>query len=103
MPRPPGRNRRNRDANEVFGDFTPRRNPAALYSYRCSLYGLAPIAALVLGPIAIGLGMLGLSRHKRDPGIKGRNFAAAGIILGSLSLATNVAGIACIGHGLGWW
>ena len=102
---PKKRKPRNRDLGdaEVFGDFTPRRNPAAVKSYAFSLYGLVPVLGLILGPIAIVLGILGHRRHRRDPSIKGRNFAAAGIIIGSLTVVTNVAGIACIGHGMGWW
>jgi hypothetical protein len=90
-------------AGDVFGDFTPWRNPPAVYSYVTSLFGLVPIAGLVLGPIAIALGVIGRVRLRRQPDIRGGNFAGAGIILGSIDSVTNAVGIAMITHGFGWW
>jgi hypothetical protein len=103
---PKKRRPRSRDlaaAGEVFGDFTPWRNPAAVYSYVASLFGLVPIAGLVLGPIAIALGVIGRIRLHRQPEVRGGNFAGAGIILGSIDSVLNAVGIAMITHGLGWW
>jgi len=87
----------------VFGDFTPRKNRPALYSYRTSLYGLTPIAGLILGPAAIALGLIGRHRVARDPEVLGRNFANAGIVIGTIDLNFNAAEIALIGFGMAWW
>ena len=104
---PPKKRRpRSRDlaaAGEVFGDFTPWRNRPAVYSYLTSLYGLIPLAGLVLGPVAILLGIVGWLRYRRQPDVRGSNFAGAGIVLGSIDLLFNLAGIWLIGHGIGSW
>ena len=90
-------------AGEVFGDFTPWKNPLAVYSYRTSLYGFTPIAGLILGPVAILLGLIGRRRVARNPEVHGRNFANAGIVIGTIDLVFNAAGVALIGFGMGWW
>jgi hypothetical protein len=90
-------------AGEVFGDFTPWRNPAAVYSYAVSLVALLPIVGLVLGPIAILLGFVGWIKRRRDPSVRGGNFATAGIVIGLIALLFNAVGTACITHGFGWW
>lgn len=104
---PPKKRRpRSRDlaaAGEVFGDFTPWRNRPAVYSYIISLYGLVPLAGLLLGPVAILLGVVGWIRNRRQPDIRGGNFAAAGMVLGSIDLLFNAVGLALIARGLGWW
>jgi hypothetical protein len=88
---------------DVFGSFTPWKNPAAVYSYVVSLVALIPILGLLLGPIAIGFGVIGLISRRRRPEIKGGNFAVAGMIFGSLNTLLNAAGIWCLGRGFGWW
>jgi hypothetical protein len=105
QPKKPRRPRRQNAAaaGEVFGDFTPRKNRPAVYSYRTSLYGLTPIAGLVLGPAAILLGLIGRRRVARNPEVLGRNFANAGIVIGTIDLVFNAAGIALIGLGMHWW
>jgi hypothetical protein len=103
---PRKRRPRSRDlaaAGEVFGDFTPWRNPSAVYSYVTSLIGLTPILGLILGPLAVALGFRGRAQLRRNPDVRGGNFAAAGMILGSIDFFFNLAGLACLGHGLGWW
>jgi hypothetical protein len=90
-------------AGEVFGDFTPWKNRPAVYSYRTSLYGLTPFAGLILGPAAILLGLVARRRVARDPEVHGRNFANAGIVIGTIDLVFNAAGIVLIGIGMGWW
>jgi Domain of unknown function (DUF4190) len=105
-PAPKPRRPRRRDRvveGEVFGSFTPWKNPAAVYSYACSLAGLLPILGLAFGPAAVALGVAAWVRLRRDPEVKGLSFARAGIVLGALDFVVNVAGVACIGIGMGWW
>jgi hypothetical protein len=90
-------------AGDVFGDFTPRRNPVAVRSYVTALYGLTPLLGLVLGLVAIALGVIGLKRQRLNPDVGGANFATAGIVIGTIDLIFNTAGIACLTRGLGWW
>jgi len=104
----PPKKRRPRSRNpagtgDVFGDFTPRRNPLAVRSYVTALYGLTPLLGLVLGLVAIVLGLIGLKRQRLDPDVGGANFATAGIVIGSIDLIFNIAGIACLTRGFGWW
>ena len=99
----PRRPRRPRVEMEVFGSFTPWKNPAAVYAYAVSLAALTPVLGIALGPVAVGLGLIGLIRVRRRPEVQGTNFAVAGIILGTLNTLLNAAGLWCVGRGLGWW
>ncbi|HTK74808.1 MAG TPA: DUF4190 domain-containing protein [Gemmataceae bacterium] len=94
----PRRSRRREllDEGGVFGSFTPWKNPPAVYSYAVALAGLTPVLGLLLGPAAIVLGLVGQSRLRRDPEIKGLTFIRAGIVLGTLDFIVNVAGVTCI-------
>ena len=84
------------DEGGVFGSFTPWKNPAAVYSYAVGLAGMTPVLGLLLGPAAIVLGLVGHARLRRNPEIKGLSFIRAGIVLGTLDLIVNVAGVTCI-------
>lgn len=99
----PRRPRRPRDEMEVFGKFIPWKNPAAVYSYGVSIAALTPVLGLVLGPVAVVLGVAGLIRVRRRPETLGKNFAVAGLLVGSLSTLFNAAGVWCVGRGLEWW
>ena len=102
-PPKPRNPRRPRVESEVFGSFTPWKNPTAVYAYGVALAALIPFLGLVLGPIAIVLAIISLIRLRLRPGILGRNFAVAAIILGGANTLLNAAGLWCIGHGVGWW
>jgi len=80
---------------------TPQfNNPSALAAYRCAVYGLIPLAGLVLGPAAVALGILGWRHSRLHPDNKGLGHAATGIILGLLELLTNSVGLTFIWIGL---
>ena len=102
-PPKPRKPRRPRVESEVFGSFTPWKNPAAVYGYAVSLAALTPVLGLALGPIAILLGIAGLIHRQLRPQVEGANFAIAAIILGTLNTLLNGAGLWCIGRGVGWW
>ena len=102
-PKPRSRPRRPRDEMEVFGSFVPWKNPMAVYAYGVGLAALVPVLGVVLGPVAIALGLVGLVIARRRPEVRGTNFAVAGVILGALNTLLNAAGVWCIGRGLDWW
>jgi hypothetical protein len=87
----PRRPRLGRDDGETFGQFTPWQNPAAAYAYYVGLAGLTPV-----------LGAVGTIRSRR-PEVGGANFAIAGLVLGTLEVLFNAAGIGCLGRGMEWW
>jgi uncharacterized membrane protein len=99
----PRRPRRPRVEMEVFGSFTPWKNPAAVYAYAVSLAALTPVVGAVLGPVAIALGVVGFVRFRLRREVRGANFAVAGMILGAVNTLLNAAGVWCIGRGLNWW
>ncbi len=76
------------------------RDRGALTAYRCAIYGMVPLAGLVLGPAALVLGLLAWRRVKaaNDPASAGP--AGAAIVLGSLVMVTNWVGVALIVIGL---
>lgn len=69
----------------------PYRNGAALAAYYTGVFSLIPVLALLLGPIAIVLGVLGLRFATKHPLARGRVHAWVGIVLGTLSFLGNVA------------
>lgn len=79
-----------READDGFvSTLIPYRNPAALVGYYVSVASLIPVLALVLGPLAIGLGVAGLRARAREPRLKGTAHAVVAIVLGSLTFLAN--------------
>jgi len=75
---------------ETIGTLIPYKNTSALLAYYAAVFSLIPGLGLVLGPVAVILGIYGLKdvRNKRED--KGTVHAWAGIILGGLTTAANV-------------
>ncbi len=75
-------------------------NPPAVAAYRCAVWGMIPIAGLILGPAALGFGVAGYRRAKTEGESRGIGHALTGIILGSLELISNVVGLFLIWIGI---
>ena len=103
-PSPERRERRppRRDEDEDYGErvrrqddgistLIPYKNPTALISYYCGVFALIPCVGLILGPIALVLGILGLAYKKKHPTAHGTGHAIAGIVLGTLVLVGHLA------------
>lgn len=68
----------------------PYKNPAALVGYYLSICSCIPFIGLVLGPIAIFLGIRGLIQVSRHPQRKGTVHAWIAIALGLIGTAIGV-------------
>lgn len=75
-------------------------NKKALVAYRLSMYGLIPVAGLLLGPVAVAVGLLGWRHYRIFPKDRGIGHAVAAVILGSLEILTNGLGLFFIWIGL---
>ena len=75
-------------------------NRVALRAYRLSQWGLIPGVGLVLGPIAIILGLVAGYRGRSDPEYTFQAPARAALVLGGLVAVTNWIGLVLIV--LGW-
>lgn len=64
----------------------PYKNGAALAAYYCGVFGLIPVIAPLLSPIAFILGIIGFIKARKDPKARGTGHALAGIVLGLLSI-----------------
>lgn len=71
----------------------PYKNGAALAGYYVSIAALIPVLGLVLGPVAIVLGVLGIRARNRNPAVHGLAHAWVAIILGSLVVLGHVVAI----------
>jgi hypothetical protein len=71
---------------------------ATQWAYQCAMYGLIPLAGLVLGPVAVVLALLGYRQDRTTPG-KGR-VALAIMAIGAVVLLTNWVGVALMVLGL---
>jgi len=67
----------------------PYRNPQALIAYYCGVFALIPCAGLLLGPVALVLGFMGMSYSNRHPTAGGKGHAIAGVVLGLLTSVGN--------------
>ncbi len=80
----PRRRRDDEEEGDVTGGVIPYKNAKALMSYYCGVFSLIPCVGIVLGPIAILLGILGFSYAKKHPKASGKAHAIVGIILGTI-------------------
>jgi hypothetical protein len=81
----PRRRRRRRDEDDEGDDapaLIPYKNGKALAAYYCGVFALVPVLGCVLGPVALILGILGISYANQHPRAKGKGHAIAGIVLG---------------------
>ncbi|MCW5947670.1 MAG: DUF4190 domain-containing protein [Fimbriimonadales bacterium] len=74
----------------------PTKNPFALAGYYVGVFSLIPCAGLVLGPLAIIFGVLGLRQVKQIRGLPGTGHSITAIVLGSITLVANIAAIVVI-------
>ncbi len=67
----------------------PYRNPAALIGYYAAVASLIPFIGLAAGPTAVGLGVAGLRKVRKEPGVRGTAHAIVAIVLGGLTSLLN--------------
>ena len=79
---------------DVLRTVIPYKNPMALAAYYLGIFGMIPFLGIVLALPALGLGIAGLVRRKRNPLLKGAVHAWVGVMLGILSLAYHAVGAA---------
>ncbi len=72
----------------------------ALAAYRCALFGLIPLAGLVLGPLAVGLGLWAYRQDRAAPEPKTNRVALAIAGLGAVISLTNWVGVSLMVIGL---
>lgn len=77
--------------DDAVSTIIPYKNGMALAAYYVGVFSLIPCFALILGPLGIIFGIIGLNRVKANPEVKGTGHAIAGIVLGSLTTLANVA------------
>jgi hypothetical protein len=84
------------DIDDPIATIIPYRNGRALAAYYLGVFALIPCAGLVLGPLALIFGILGLRYVKAHPSAKGTGHAIAGIVLGSLTALFNWGGVVAL-------
>jgi hypothetical protein len=97
--------RRRDPSDEPDSPFAPRPDgagvPLALRAYRCAIYGLIPVAGLLLGPAAVVLALLAWREGRRDPAAGGNGtYIVIALVLGLVILLCNGAGLALMVIGL---
>jgi len=78
-------------ATDATGGVIPYKNSSALIGYYCGVFSLIPFLGLLLGPIALVLGIMGWKAYRREPHRRGQAHAWVAIILGGLSGAAHLA------------
>ncbi len=78
-------------APSVTDHLIPMKNPPSLVAYYCGIFGIIPCFSVILGPIALIAGIIGL-RLARERQV-GFAHALTGVILGSLEIFVCVCAI----------
>jgi hypothetical protein len=86
-----------RDDDGGLSVLIPYKNARALVSYYTGVFSLIPIVGLILGPVAVLLGILALTYVRKYPTAKGTAHAIVGIVLG---VVTTLANYGCIAVGI---
>ena len=68
----------------IISRVIPYKNTQALAAYYCAVFALLPCVGLILGYIALVLGILGLKYAKAHPEAHGKVHAWIGVILGGI-------------------
>jgi hypothetical protein len=76
---------------DVTGGIIPYKNPLALTSYYLGVFGLIPCLGLLLGPVAIVTGVLGLRYRSQNRLARGGLHAVIGLVFGSVVLVIHIA------------
>lgn len=79
--------------DDTVASVIPYRNPLALSAYYCGVFSLIPCLGLLLGPVALILGILGLRAVSKNKKAKGTGHAIAGIVLGGLATLGNAGAL----------
>jgi hypothetical protein len=70
------------EVTDIVSTFIPYKNPKALAAYYCGFFALIPGIGLILGVVALVLGIQGVRYATVHPEAKGMAHAITGIILG---------------------
>jgi hypothetical protein len=84
------------DDRGVVEMLIPTSNPKSLIAYYCGIFGLIPPLGLILGPLALLFGILGIRFAGRYRKAKGGGHSIAGIILGPIDFLVSVGAIVWI-------
>ncbi len=74
----------------IVGSFIPYRNLRALIGYYCAIFGLVPIAGLVLGPVALLFGISGVTYAQSRPEHRGLYHALFAVVLGTAEFTAHL-------------
>lgn len=76
---------------DATGGVIPYKNVPALIGYYLAVFSLIPILALLLGPAAFILGIVGFRAYLKEPKKRGQFHAWVAIILGFITTCANLA------------
>src|SRR5437764_11853238 len=100
----PARKGRRRDSdggwNVPYLEHASVHAPEAARAYSWSIYSMAPVVGLLLGPLSVLLGWRALRRGRTIPEFRGRALCVAAMIIGALVALTQWAGLWLMVRGL---
>jgi hypothetical protein len=85
---------------DALRTLIPYGNPRALTAYYLGVFSIIPGLGLILGPMAVVLGMLGIRHASQHPAARGGHHAVAGVVLGAATGLVNLLIFAALLIGL---
>lgn len=73
-------------ADDGVSTLIPYKNGHALGAYYIGILSLLPVLGIILAPIAIIMGIIGIRRYRENPRIKGVVHGWIGVVLGLIGL-----------------
>ena len=74
--------------------IVPTKNKSSLVAYYCGIFSLIPCVSLILGPIAVIAGFMGLKNKKENPEVSGTVHSWIGIVVGSFTFLAHLIFVA---------
>lgn len=98
----PRRGRKRLDKADVPTSFLPDGNPSARTAYLCAIFGMIPVAGIVLGMAAMIYGWLGYKFASGTEAKKGIGHSIVSMLLGAVEVIVNVVGLGLIAAHYDW-
>lgn len=83
-------------AESIKEHVLPLKNQAALIGYYCAIFCIIPVLGLLMGPVAIGYGLVGMERSRSLTRSIGYGHGLFAVVLGIIGTVLNYSGVVAV-------